>query len=93
MLERNSINKRIKTLQYEANSPCEDSVTYAQLSNIDAYTVSVFDGHGGPQLAEYSKGKINILIDCYLKDIAPTYKGNNIGQVFKDALSWSYHQL
>ncbi len=49
------MSKRIKTLQYEANNPCEDSMIVAQLNTIEAYTVSIFDGHGGPQLAEYSK--------------------------------------
>jgi serine/threonine protein phosphatase PrpC len=35
-------------MQYEANNPCEDKYIYEQLKSIDAYTVSIFDGHGGP---------------------------------------------
>ena len=42
------MNDRIKSLQYEANSPCEDSIVYDQLKALDAYTISIFDGHGGP---------------------------------------------
>jgi hypothetical protein len=42
------INHRIKSLQYEANNPCEDSLTYEQLKTINAYAISIFDGHGGP---------------------------------------------
>lgn len=46
---------RIKSVQYEANAPCEDSIVYDQLKALDAYTISIFDGHGGPELADYSK--------------------------------------
>lgn len=42
-------------------------MVFDQLKTIDAYAVSIFDGHGGPELAEYSKGKINGFIDIYLK--------------------------
>ena len=55
-------------MQYEANAPCEDSIVYDQLKALDAYTVSIFDGHGGPELADYSKEKIGSLIDGYLKE-------------------------
>jgi len=68
MLERNCISKRVNFLQYEANNPCEDSIFFGQLNTINAYTVSIFDGHGGPQLAEYSKEKINCFIDSFLQE-------------------------
>ena len=48
LLQRNFINNRMKSLQYEANAPCEDSMVYDQLKTLDAYTISIFDGHGGP---------------------------------------------
>ena len=73
-------------MQYEANSPCEDSCVFQQLHTIDAYTVSIFDGHGGPELAEYSRSKINNLIDSYLQDY---FKKNHnmatksIGEILK----------
>ena len=66
-LQKNIIDHRVKSLQYEANGPCEDTLIYEQLKEIDAYTVSVFDGHGGPELAEYSKSKINYFINTFLK--------------------------
>jgi hypothetical protein len=46
--QKNFITNRIKSLQYEANNPCEDSMVCQQLKSINAYTVSIFDGHGGP---------------------------------------------
>lgn len=46
----------------------------------------MFDGHGGPQLAEYSKQKINSLIDSYLQDNVKTNKGISIGELFRNAL-------
>jgi serine/threonine protein phosphatase PrpC len=33
------------------------------LSSIDAILISIFDGHGGNQLAEYAKNKMGELID------------------------------
>lgn len=50
-LRRNLLNHRIKSVRYEANAPCEDSIVYSQLKAVEAYTVSIFDGHGGPELA------------------------------------------
>lgn len=41
-------DKWIKTKQYGANDPCEDTLEYRRLDSINAYTVSIFDGHGGP---------------------------------------------
>lgn len=80
-LQKNKITNRIKSLQYEANNPCEDTLTYIQLKSINAYTVSVFDGHGGPELAEYSKAKINTFIDLYLSE---HLEGNDdVGEVIK----------
>ena len=46
-IKKNYLPHRIKSLQYEANSPCEDSIVYSQLKAVEAYTVSIFDGHGG----------------------------------------------
>lgn len=57
---------RVKTTQYPANKPCEDTICCAQLKSIDAYTVSIFDGHGGKELSEYCREKINDLIDTYI---------------------------
>lgn len=42
-------------------------MTVGQLKSIDAYTVSVFDGHGGCELAEYCKDKVNELIESFIQ--------------------------
>ena len=47
-LKKNLINERITSMQYQANNPCEDKYSYCQLKSIEAYTISIFDGHGGP---------------------------------------------
>ena len=41
---------RISLVQYPANNPIEDRYSCQQLTTIDGYVVSVFDGHGGWQL-------------------------------------------
>lgn len=56
----------IETLQFSANNPIEDKMTYKQLISLPAHCVSIFDGHGGPALAEYAGTKVSELIDAYL---------------------------
>jgi serine/threonine protein phosphatase PrpC len=86
------INHRIKSLQYEANDPCEDSLSYYQLKTIDAYAISIFDGHGGPELAEYSRSKINTFIDSFIQDnLKKPFV--DIGELIKESLKWSYQKI
>jgi hypothetical protein len=47
-LVKNMMENRVKSVQYEANNPCEDTLACDQLKMIGAYAISVFDGHGGP---------------------------------------------
>jgi serine/threonine protein phosphatase PrpC len=86
------LNNRIKSLQYEANNPCEDSLSYGQLKTINAYAISIFDGHGGPELAEYSRSKINTFIDSFLHDHLKKPVAD-IGALIKESLKWSYQKI
>ena len=86
------INHRIKSLQYEANNPCEDSLSYDQLKTINAFAISIFDGHGGPELAEYSRAKINTFIDSFLSDRLKK-PFTDIGDLIKESLKWSYQKI
>jgi serine/threonine protein phosphatase PrpC len=54
-------------LQYPANSPIEDRFNVSGLKSIDGFTASVFDGHGGWQIADYAMKKINVYLDEELK--------------------------
>ena len=63
--ELSSIQEQIKfieTLQYRANNPIEDRVTYSKLRSINGYLVSVFDGHGGDLVSEYANNNIRFFL-------------------------------
>lgn len=64
--EPNKLKNRVSRLQYPANNPIEDRYDYTQLSSIDAFVVSVFDGHGGWQTAEYAKNHLSHEIESKL---------------------------
>ena len=44
------MENRVSVIQYQANSPIEDTYSCEQIDNVDGYFISVFDGHGGWQL-------------------------------------------
>jgi len=47
-----STDKNSLILQHSANSPCEDRATAVKLKSINGRVICVFDGHGGPDIAE-----------------------------------------
>lgn len=93
LLRKNILENRIKTLQYDANKPSEDSLTFDQLRAINAYTVSIFDGHGGSELAQYSKSKISGFIDSYLTEHLGEKGERPIEELLRESLVWSYQKL
>lgn len=62
-LRQNKIESRVVMLQYAANNPIEDRYKVSQLKAIDGYAMSVFDGHGGWQVAELAMKKLHDEID------------------------------
>lgn len=46
----NKLENRIHTVQYNANSPIEDRISYRDLKNAQGYAALVLDGHGGWQV-------------------------------------------
>ena len=47
---RNKLANRISTIQYNANNPIEDRISYKDFDNVDGYAALVLDGHGGWQI-------------------------------------------
>jgi pyruvate dehydrogenase phosphatase len=90
-LQKNIIDNRVKSLQYEANNPCEDTLACDQLKHVQAYAISVFDGHGGPELAEYCRSKIHSFIDTYLFERLSSFE--TVGEAIKESLKASYLRL
>jgi pyruvate dehydrogenase phosphatase len=64
--ERNKIKTRFASIQYNANFPIEDRCQGMQLESIDGYAVSVFDGHGGWQMAEFAVNNLHKELDAVL---------------------------
>jgi serine/threonine protein phosphatase PrpC len=53
-------------MQYPANKPIEDRYKVTQLTAVDGYAASVFDGHGGWQIAELCQRKLHDEINRFL---------------------------
>lgn len=66
-LMSNKIINRVSIVQCSANNPVEDRFNAIQLKNIDGYFVSVLDGHGGNQLADYANKKLHVYFDNRIK--------------------------
>jgi serine/threonine protein phosphatase PrpC len=58
-LKANKIESRVVMLQYAANNPIEDRYKVSQLTALEGYAMSVFDGHGGWQVAELAMRKLH----------------------------------
>jgi pyruvate dehydrogenase phosphatase len=67
-LIRNNIKNRVSVSCYNANMPIEDVYNAIQLRNVDGYYLTVLDGHGGDDLANYANKRIHVLLDNYMKD-------------------------
>ena len=62
-----STEQRVKHIQYAANLQIQDKIAIGDLKSINAYTVSIFDGHGGSLLADYCSEKVVGLIDSFIE--------------------------
>lgn len=63
-LIRNDILNRVSIVQCSANNPVEDRFNAIQLKNLNGYYLSVLDGHGGNQIADYANKKLYTYFDC-----------------------------
>ena len=58
-LARNKLLNRVETIEYNANNPIEDRMSYSQLTSVDGYAALVLDGHGGWQVVPTSSLRHN----------------------------------
>jgi len=65
-LNPNKVENRVSTLEYPANNPIEDRLSYHSFKNIDGFCATVFDGHGGWQVAELASRKLHLYLDSNL---------------------------
>jgi hypothetical protein len=57
---KNKLANRVSTIQYNANNPIEDRISYKDLVNIDGFAALVLDGHGGWQIVFRSLCRRNL---------------------------------
>jgi hypothetical protein len=68
-LELNNLEKRVAAVQHNANNPIEDRYAAVELQNFPGYFISVLDGHGGFQCAEYANQRLMKYFDNMYKDL------------------------
>mmetsp|Transcript_71213 Transcript_71213/g.82834 ORF Transcript_71213/g.82834 Transcript_71213/m.82834 type:complete len:423 (-) Transcript_71213:159-1427(-) len=90
-LERNKLKNRFGVVQYAANKPIEDRFHTKQLESLDGYVVSVFDGHGGWQVAELAMNHLANDLDALLKENQK--KHNNIDDCIKESLKQAFNKV
>jgi hypothetical protein len=86
----NKIKNRIFQFQKPANNPIEDRINSLQLNNIDAYFVSVLDGHGGDFVAEYANNLLHLKLEERLQNIGDI---NILDANLKDALTYAFDEV
>jgi len=77
-IELNNLQKRAVALQHNANEPIEDRYSAVELKNFEGYFLSVLDGHGGPQLAEFANTKLYRYFDGFYKEIKESEQGSKM---------------
>lgn len=52
--QRNKVKNRVFSIQTPANNPIEDRFAYHDLTSLEGFVASVFDGHGGWQVCTHA---------------------------------------
>lgn len=65
----NQLKNRVCAMSLPANDPIEDAYNAIQLKSFGGYFLSVFDGHGGSQIAEYANKELYRKFDESFKDL------------------------
>ena len=90
-LINNDILNRVSIVQCSANNPVEDRFNAVQLKNINGYYLSVLDGHGGNQVADYANKKLHLYFDNRFK-----YHENSdfqLKQKIQDSLLYAFEAV
>jgi hypothetical protein len=90
-LTENKIINRVSIVQCSANNPVEDRFNAIQLKNIDGYYVSVLDGHGGNQIADYANKKLHVYFDNRIKFLENS--DFKLKQKIHDSFMYAFEQV
>ena len=69
-LKSNKIKNRVCEVHISANYPREDRCNAIQLKNLDGFFLSVLDGHGGDDVADFANKELHKRFDEKYKQIA-----------------------
>jgi hypothetical protein len=69
-LKSNKLKNRVCEVHISANNPREDRSNAIQLKNFDGYFLSVLDGHGGEDVADFAHRELHKKFDEKYKEIA-----------------------
>ena len=65
---KNSIKRRVDSIQYPANNPIEDRVVQENFKELKGFVTAVLDGHGGHNVSEYISQNLVSSIEKHIID-------------------------
>lgn len=87
-LKPNDISNRLSIVQCTANNPLQDRFNGIQLKHLDGYYMSVLDGHGGHQVAEYANKRLHVSLDERLNKTK--YTSGSTSERIMEGLNYAY---
>ena len=91
-LRKNDIEGRIEWLEYPANNPIEDRLTFGNFQSIKGFSAIVFDGHGGWQMSQYASENLHQFIDDELAELSKANQVHNEDNV-KFAITKAFNKV
>jgi hypothetical protein len=91
-LRRNILKNRVCEVHINANNPREDRTNAIQLKNFDGYFLSVLDGHGGDDVAEFANRELHKKFDEKYKELAYDDKIKEKDKV-KMAIAYAFAEI
>ena len=92
----NDLENRASIIFYPANNPIEDRFKALELKKLNAYFISVLDGHGGFQLSQYANEKLYQYFDDFyetIKNNKSIWSKKSEDQIIIESLQKSFAQL
>lgn len=92
-IELNNLFNKVGIIQNDANSPIEDRYIALELSHFPGYFLSVLDGHGGHQTAEFASKNLGRYFDNSYKDLSLNNTGLSSDAIITQALLSAFERV
>lgn len=92
-LELNNLEARAAVLSHNANNPLEDRFQAVELKNFKGYFISVLDGHGGHELAEFANSRLFKYFDTIYKELREKNTKRPEDDVVSEALFKTFEKV